>query len=55
MIQKTILVFKNGMFLKQINYPTKSQAKIHLKHFNKRGICDPNTGETIENAIFELM
>lgn len=52
---KSILVFQNGEFLKQINYKTKAQAIGNYKLFRRFGILDPETLKPILNATFELL
>lgn len=52
---KSILVFQNGEFLKQINYKTKAQAIGNYKLFRRFGILDPETLKLILNATFELL
>ena len=52
---KNILVFQSGNLIKQITYKTKAEAKKQYSVFLKRGILDPNTGEIINNAAFELL
>ncbi len=52
---KTIIVFVNGIFYQQISYRNQAIAKKQFYLFSKKGIMDPNTGEVIENATFELV
>lgn len=52
---KTILIFVNGELLRQINYPTKRAAREQYCFFKKMGYLDADTGEVIQNAIFELL
>lgn len=52
---KTVMVFKDGELFKQIPYKTKTLAQKNYKHFKKNGIVDPDTGNKVENATFELL
>lgn len=54
-MNKSILVFVNGEFYKQICYNTKKLALQQYKLFNKKGILSPDTGKPIQNASFELI
>lgn len=52
---KTLIVLRFGAEINRITYHTKQLASKHLKHFRKFGILDPNTGEVIDKAEFELI
>ena len=52
---KSIIILVNGIFLKKIVYTSKQEAKIQLKHFNKRGMISHLTGEVLPNTHFELV
>jgi hypothetical protein len=52
---KMLLVFKGTELIKQIQYKTKAIAKKHLSLFNKHGMIDPETGETVKGLTFELI
>jgi hypothetical protein len=52
---KSILVFVNLELYKVLYYKTKKQTTGNYNLFLKHGILDPNTGEKIQNATFELV
>ena len=52
---KSILVFIDGVFYKQIGYRTKFLAKKNYAIFKKYGIMNPNDGLPINGATFELL
>jgi len=52
---KSILIFLHGNLVQQIKYKTKSLAKKQYSLFIKHGYLNPNTGENINGATFELI
>lgn len=52
---KTIIVFLNGQTINQITYKSKTEAKLNYRFFKKRGILDPESGEVLQGAYFELI
>ena len=54
-MNKVILVFIGSELYKQIEYKNKTIAAKQLRHFQKFGIPDISTGETIKNATFHLL
>lgn len=54
-ILKTILVFKDGILIRQIRYKTKKDTLLNYRGFVKHGILDYETFEPIPDAQIILL